>query len=191
MKRYVQNEGYREIGHGRPDLAPCLPFIVTARYGGCSRSMLVMAPNGEEAIERLKANIANLIADLKASLPPEDLLPRTVLVHDEAGMTLANALALENAQHEDKLIELEDRTDEIADTHRATLTDSITRNNDRIKTLRETKEQPYPSKFDRMCVRINELIAPGTVLSAHPLSNDRVYALAYFDDPRDYIGSES
>lgn len=191
MKRYVQNEGYREIGHGRPDFEGCSPFLVTARYGGCARSMLVMAPNGQEAIERLRANVANLIADLKASMSPEDLLPRSAFVHDDDDMRLANALAIENNGYEDKLIELESRTDDLANVQRETLTDNITRNNERIKTLRESKEKPFPSKFDNMCVRLNELVAPTTSLSAHPLSNDRVYSVAYFDDPRDYVGSES
>lgn len=153
------------------------------------RTFIVIAKDGDTAIANFLKNILALAEEIKKTLKPEDMLPIKTMAYDEGKLQKAKLYHAEVVTMQDKLTELEDRTDDLAEVQKEGLIENIAVNNQRISQLRRQEEVIVPSKFERIMKRVSEL--PSYTLTAERLDPQRCYGVAYFDDSRDYVDSSS
>lgn len=179
--------GYQTVPHNGNKPEDALhTFCVHVREKGYHRTFIVMAKDEATAISNFLCNIVALGAELKKTLKPEDCEPRTIQAYNQDDLNKADALSRELAETTQRLNDLGDEEDELTCIHRETLTESCAKLRERIQALRVTHETKIPSRFERMMERVSKL--PAMTLTAERLDPQRCYAVAYFDDPRDYTG---
>lgn len=186
MKYYAnQGMGYVNVPHNGNKPEDALhTFVIFARKQGICRTFIVMAKDEPTAISNFLANIKALGEEIKKTLKPEDLQPRKIMAYDQSKLARSDEYAKGVAIMEEKLIELEDKEGDLAAVHRESLWEDIKANYEAIRKLRVQEEVNLPSRFDRIMARVSEL--PTMELTAVKLDPQRSYAVAYFDDSRDY-----
>lgn len=186
MKFYIPM-GYQTVPHNGNKPEDALhTFCVHIRESGYHRTFIVMAKDETTAISNFLANIKALGEEIKKTLKPEDCEPRKIMAYDPAKLARADEYAKGVAIMEEKLIDLEDKEGDLAAVHRESLREDIKANYEAIRKLRVQEEVNLPSRFDRIMARVSKL--PAMTLTAERLDPQRCYAVAYFDDPRDYTG---
>lgn len=162
-------------------------FVVSARQGACCRQFIVLAINEEDACARLRANATAMIEAIKAGLNPEDY-ETAQLLSDPLPHSLKRAYELEDdvRRMEEKLSDLDERTDDLAVVHRESLTEGVRANWEQIKNLRAPIPSGTSSNFKMIARPMLEILEEGTSITAKKLDGNRCYTASYFDDFRSY-----
>lgn len=188
MKFYNPNAGdgfYQNVPHnGNHPTDTVLPFLVNCRESGFSKDFLVFAKDEAHAIANFLVNITALGMEIKKTLKPEDLLPRKGIVHSEADLIEAHRTTDEICRLQETLTDLDDKVGDLAECHREGIVENMEALRIKAHKLRQGEEKTLPSKFERIMERLTKLTK--MTLTARQLDYQRAYAVAYFDDSRDY-----